>query len=103
VPVEITLANVNTAFSAVGGERERDWDKLDDMAKDVYARRLQEKGREPVELSVLLTQSEAARRWAEVHWLVRAEFCAWISEARTGFIRRRRAAAALRHAPKENV
>ena len=103
MPVAMTMANVSAAFEAAGGDRKRNWDKLSERGKEAYVRRLQEKGHEPEELSVLLRKGDAAQKWAAVHWLVRAEFCASVNEARTGFMRRRRAAAALRHAPREEV
>ena len=100
--VEITHDSVEAALRAVGGEREQRWNSRNEEAQDAYVQRLQEGSAEPAELSALLVDPEASELWASVHWLLRAEFCAWINEGRTRFTRRRRAAFALRQAPTDN-
>ena len=100
--VEITHDSVEAALRAVGGEREQRWNSRNEEAQDAYVQRLQEGSAEPAELSALLVDPEAFELWASVHWLLRAEFCAWINEGRTRFTRRRRAAFALRQAPTDN-
>jgi hypothetical protein len=100
-PTEISREAVAAAFRAAGGEREQSWDARSAAAKDAYVRRLREGASEPAELAVLLGDSELAERWANVPWLLRAEYVAWINSARTGFTRRRRAAFALKNASGE--
>jgi hypothetical protein len=102
-PAEITRDVLEAAFRAVDGERERAWSSRSEEAKDAYVQRLRRGAREPVELSALLVDRELAQRWEGVHWLLRAEFCAWINAGRTGFTRRRRAAFALKQAPTETL
>jgi hypothetical protein len=97
-PVEITRDSVDGALRGAGGERLERWNARSDEAKDDYVERLRQGAREPGELAALLADPEAAEGWAEVHWLLKAEFCAWINEGRIGFTRRRRAAFALRRA-----
>jgi hypothetical protein len=96
-PAEITRAAVDAAIRSVGGEREQRWDTSSDEAKDAYVQRLRQGAGEPVELSALLADPDAAERWAGLPWLLRAEYAAWINGARTGFMRRRRAAFALKN------
>ena len=96
-PAEITRAAVDAAFRSVGGEREQRWGESGDEAKDAYVQRLRQGAGEPVELSGLLADPDAAERWAGLPWLLRAEYVAWINGARTGFMRRRRAAFALKN------
>ncbi len=96
-PAEITREAIDAAFCAVGGEREQRWDTSSEEAKVAYVERLQHGAREPVELSLLLADPDHAERWAGLPWLIRAEYVAWINGARTGFMRRRRAAFALRN------
>ena len=95
-PVEITRAAVDAAFRAAGGEREQSWENRSDQQKDGYVQRLRQGAGEPAELSVLLADPDAAERWAGLPWLLRAEYVAWINGARTGLVRRRRAAFAVR-------
>src|SRR5436190_20211764 len=61
MPIAMTLANVSAAFEAAGGERKRNWDKLDDRGKAAYVRRLRERGHEPEELLALLKNGAAAQ------------------------------------------
>jgi hypothetical protein len=98
-PIEITRERVEAALRSVGGEREQRWSSRSEEGKEAYVERLRQGVREPAELSALLVDPEAAKRWADLHWLLRTEFCAWINEGRTRFTRRRRAAFALRRAP----
>jgi hypothetical protein len=100
-PPELTRESIDAAFRAAGGEREQSWDDRSDEAKQAYVQRLRQGADEPAELSALLADADAAARWAELPWLVRAEYVAWINDARTGFTRRRRAAFALRKAAAE--
>jgi hypothetical protein len=100
-PVEITRSEVDEAFRAAGGEREQSWRNRSEEAKDAYIQRLRRGAEEPAELSALRADPDAAERWAEVPWLLRAEYVAWINGGRTRFARRRRAAFALRNAPAD--
>ena len=96
-PAEITREAVDSALRAAGGEREQRWDTSSEEARVAYVQRLREGAREPAELSVLLADPADAERWAGLPWLIRAEYVAWINGARTGFVRRRRAAFALKN------
>jgi hypothetical protein len=95
-PTEITREAVDAAVRAVGGEREQRWESSSEERKAAYVQRLRQGASEPAELSVLLADPDAAERWAGLPWLLRAEYVAWINAARTGFMRRRRAAFAVK-------
>lgn len=80
----------------------RQWESLNDNQKDAYVQRLAANAQEPPELVALLAADPAtAINWRSAHFLVRAEFCASINEARFGWQRRWRAKTAIRFAPKE--
>jgi hypothetical protein len=102
-PAEITREAVDSAFRAVGGRREQRWDTSSEEAKVAYVQRLRQGAREPVELSELLADPADAERWAGLPWLLRAEYAAWINGARTRFVRRRRAAFALKNEASKPV
>jgi hypothetical protein len=102
-PVDITRDSVEAALRSAGGERAQRWNSRTEEGKAAYVQRLRHGSSEPAELSALLVGPEAAGRWADVHWLRKAEFCAWINEGRTSWTRRRRAAFALRQAPIEKL
>jgi hypothetical protein len=76
---------------------------LDDEGKDAYVQRLAANADEPSELTRLLGDDPAAENlWRSGHFLVRAEFCAFINEGRFGWQRKWRAKTALKAAPKES-
>jgi hypothetical protein len=84
----------------VGGEVRKDWNSLTEEQKDAYVERLAANAKEPPELTALLEKPGAEERWRSAHWLVRAEFCAFITDAKFGWQRRWRARTVLRDAAK---
>jgi hypothetical protein len=75
---------------------------LADAKKDAYVSRLAANAQEPPELLTLLADDPAAElRWRGAHFLVRAEFCAFINEGRFQWQRKWRARTAIKAAPKE--
>jgi hypothetical protein len=98
----ITREVVNHQSQLAGGRVKQRWEALADEKKDAYVKRLATNAQEPPELLALIAHDPAAKeRWSTAHVLVRAEFCAFINEARFPWQRRWRAKTALKAAPKE--
>jgi hypothetical protein len=93
---------VNHESQLAGQGIASEWGSLTDEEKDAYVRRLAANAHEPPDLLTLLAQDSAAEtRWRATHFLVRAEFCAFINEARFQWQRKWRAKTAIKAAPKE--
>jgi hypothetical protein len=98
----ITRDVVDHESQLAGGPVKAQWDPLDDEGRDAYVQRLAANVGEPAELLALSADDPAAEiRWRLTHFLVRAEFCAFINESRFGWQRKRRAKTALDAAPRQ--
>ena len=96
----ITREAIEHEALIAGGDVRKHWDSLSEEQKDEYVDRLAANATEPPELVGLLGDPDARERWASAHWLVRAELCAYVNEARFGWQRRLRARSVLRGSAK---
>ena len=94
VPIDATYDQVTTEF-ARHPDKATAWEQLSERRRAAYVRRIQQRGGEPPELSLLLDDADAARTWNALPWLLQREYSVWINSARLAGVRRRRARLAL--------